>query len=69
MENRQPGRAWPAPAFGFGIWLGGRTAGIGPMLAVSPFVYRGARWTRHWGGRRRSVVQAHSFGDSRMFLL
>lgn len=36
----------PAPTFGFGIWLGGLLAGIGLMLAVSPLVYGGARWTR-----------------------
>jgi hypothetical protein len=54
MEDRQLGRAWPAPAFGAGFRLGGFAAGIGPMLAVSPFVYGGSagRGTGKTGGDR-----------------
>ncbi len=35
-----------APTFTFGEWLGGLIAGIVLWLALSPFVFRGARWIR-----------------------
>jgi hypothetical protein len=34
------------PTFSFGIWLGGLIAGVLVMLALAPFVAKGAAWTR-----------------------
>ena len=36
----------PLPVFTFPVWIGGLAAGVALMLAVSPAVFRGARWTR-----------------------
>ncbi len=36
----------PLPVFTFRVWIGGLAAGVTLMLAVSPAVFRGARWTR-----------------------
>ena len=36
----------PLPVFSFPVWIGGLAAGVALMLAVSPAVFRGARWTR-----------------------
>jgi hypothetical protein len=37
---------WPMPTFEFREWLGGLIAAVVILLALSPFVFRGARWTR-----------------------
>jgi hypothetical protein len=37
---------WPMPTFGFGEWLAGLIAAVVILLALSPFVFRGARWIR-----------------------
>jgi hypothetical protein len=37
---------WPMPTFEFGEWLGGLMAGVIVLLALSPVVFRGARWIR-----------------------
>jgi hypothetical protein len=37
---------WPMPTFEFGEWLGGLIAGVTVLLALSPVVFRGARWIR-----------------------
>lgn len=37
---------WPMPTFGFREWLVGLAFGVILMLALSPFVFRGARWIR-----------------------
>lgn len=36
----------PLPVFTFPVWIGGLAAGVALMLAVSPAVFGGARWTR-----------------------
>ncbi|MCE5311032.1 MAG: hypothetical protein LLG20_25620 [Acidobacteriales bacterium] len=36
----------PVPVFTFPVWIAGLTAGVTLMLAVSPAVFRSARWTR-----------------------
>lgn len=37
---------WPMPTFGFREWLSGLIAGCVILLALSPLVFRGARWIR-----------------------
>jgi hypothetical protein len=37
---------WPMPTFGFREWLGGLVTGLIVLLALSPFVFRGASWIR-----------------------
>jgi hypothetical protein len=37
---------WPMPTFGFGEWLTGLIVAVLVLLALSPFVFRGARWIR-----------------------
>jgi hypothetical protein len=37
---------WPMPTFEFRDWLTGLIAGTITLLALSPFVFRGARWIR-----------------------
>jgi hypothetical protein len=37
---------WPMPTFGFREWLTGLIAAVVILLALSPFVFRGARWIR-----------------------
>lgn len=37
---------WPMPTFGFREWLTGLIAACVILLALSPLVFRGARWTR-----------------------
>jgi len=37
---------WPMPTFGFREWLTGLIVGVVVLLALSPFVFRGARWIR-----------------------
>lgn len=37
---------WPMPVFTFRVWLSGLVIAIVLLLAVSPFVFRGARWMR-----------------------
>ncbi len=37
---------WPMPLFGFREWLGELIVGIVLLLALTPFVFRGARWIR-----------------------
>lgn len=37
---------WPMPTLEFRAWLGGLIAGVIVLLALSPFVFRGARWIR-----------------------
>ena len=37
---------WPMPTFSFREWLAGLFIGVAVMLALSPFVFRGARWIR-----------------------
>lgn len=36
----------PVPVFTFPVWIGGLAAGVALMLAVSPSVFKGARWAR-----------------------
>jgi hypothetical protein len=36
----------PLPVFTFPVWIGGLAAAVALMLAVSPAVFRGARWAR-----------------------
>jgi len=36
----------PLPIFTFPVWIAGLTAGVALMLAASPAVFKGARWTR-----------------------
>lgn len=36
----------PVPAFEFRFWLAGLLAAVALLLAMAPFVYRGAAWTR-----------------------
>ena len=37
---------WPMPTLEFGDWIGGQFAGVIVLLALSPVVFRGARWIR-----------------------
>ena len=37
---------WPMPTLEFGEWLCGLAAGVFVLLALSPAVFRGARWIR-----------------------
>jgi len=37
---------WPMPTFEFGEWLAGLIVANVLLLALSPFVFRGARWIR-----------------------
>ena len=37
---------WPMPTFEFREWLAGLIAGVVVLLALTPFVFRGARWIR-----------------------
>jgi hypothetical protein len=37
---------WPMPTFEFQEWLTGLIAAVVILLALSPFVFRGARWIR-----------------------
>ena len=46
MAIREKIGFWPMPTFGFWEWLAGLSIGVAVMLALSPFVFRGARWIR-----------------------
>ena len=37
---------WPMPTFSFEAWLAGLTAGIGILVALTPFAFRNAVWLR-----------------------
>jgi hypothetical protein len=37
---------WPMPIFTFDVWLAGLIAGIGILVALTPFAFRNASWLR-----------------------
>ena len=37
---------WPMPIFTFDVWLAGLIAGIGILVALTPFAFRNAGWLR-----------------------
>ena len=54
----------PMPTFSFGLWLGGLIAAVLAMVAVTPLVARGARWTRVAAWFLAIVMIANALGHT-----
>ena len=54
----------PVPVFRFETWIGGLIAAIIILLALSVFVFRGARWTRPVAYALALIMTANALGHT-----